>query len=189
VPEMRQREGRAADLGGGSENFEKELMDGSGSVSSRSLTLFEMTDPLHCCHSERQRGIFLLSEIRANSNCPLPDSGTTGWRISSIVILNAAKQGQAAPRSCAFAQMTNRESSTCGRSPRADDAIPRRLALSSHARVLCGRGAVSSRCSRRQIRYIAVAQYPCVVLTKTLSSFEMTIPGYCHFESSGPGSG
>jgi hypothetical protein len=50
VPEMRQREGRAADLGGGSENFEKELMDGSGSVSSRSLTLFEMTDPLHCCH-------------------------------------------------------------------------------------------------------------------------------------------
>ena len=34
-----------------------------------------MTDPLHCCHSERrQRGIFLLSGSRANQTAPLPSA-------------------------------------------------------------------------------------------------------------------
>jgi hypothetical protein len=27
--------------------------EGRGAVSPRSLTVFEMTDPVHCCHSER----------------------------------------------------------------------------------------------------------------------------------------
>jgi hypothetical protein len=38
---------------------------GSGSVREGSLSSFEMTDPLFCCHSERMRGILLLFEIRA----------------------------------------------------------------------------------------------------------------------------
>ena len=38
---------------------------GSGSVSSRSLTSFEMTDQLVRCHSERKRGIFLDLKIRS----------------------------------------------------------------------------------------------------------------------------
>jgi hypothetical protein len=38
---------------------------GSGSVREGSLSSFEMTDPLFCCHSERMRGIPLLFEIRA----------------------------------------------------------------------------------------------------------------------------
>ena len=42
---------------------------GSGSVNERSLTLFEMTDPLLCCHSERERGIFpdmIRKELKLN---------------------------------------------------------------------------------------------------------------------------
>jgi len=44
-------------------------ISGCGSVSERSLTSFEMTDRLLCCHSERMRGIFPHGAIQKNSNC------------------------------------------------------------------------------------------------------------------------